>query len=61
MSERLEIEDVKYLSVSIAIQNGTGGDLARVVDLLAKTIRGRISLRRRIKAISGEGRLSATS
>ena len=59
-SERVEIEDVHYLSVSIAIQHGTGGDLARVVDLLAKTIRGRISMRRRIKAVSAEGRLSAT-
>lgn len=59
-SDRVEIEDVHYLAVSIAIQHGTGGDLARVVDLLAKTIRGRISMRRRIKAVSAEGRLSAT-
>lgn len=58
-SERVAIEDVHYLSVSIAIQHGTGGDLARVVDILAKTVRGRIGLRRRIKAVSSEGRLSA--
>lgn len=58
-AERMDIEDVHYLSVSIAIQHGTGGDLARVVDILAKTIRGRLSMRRRIKAASSEGRLSA--
>jgi tight adherence protein B len=58
-SDRVDIEDVHYLAVSIAIQHGTGGDLARVVDLLAKTIRARISMRRRIHALSAEGRLSA--
>ena len=30
-----------------------------VVDVLARVIRGRIAMRRRIKAISSEGRLSA--
>jgi tight adherence protein B len=58
-SDRVDIEDVHYLAVSIAIQHGTGGDLGRVVDLLAKTIRARISMRRRIHALSSEGRLSA--
>jgi tight adherence protein B len=58
-SDRMDIEDVHYLSASIAIQHGTGGDLARVIEVLSKVIRGRIVMRRRIKAISAEGRLSA--
>lgn len=58
-ADRTDVEDVHFLSLSIGIQHGTGGDLARVVDILAKTIRGRMSLRRRIKAVSAEGRLSA--
>lgn len=58
-AERVDIEDVHYLSASIAIQHGTGGDLARVIDVLSKVIRGRIAMRRRIRAISSEGRLSA--
>lgn len=58
-AERIDTEDAHYLAASIAIQHGTGGDLARVVELLAKVIRGRIAMRRRIKAISSEGRLSA--
>lgn len=45
-------DDARFLSVSIAIQHGTGGDLARV-------IRDRLMMRRKIKAISAEGRLSA--
>lgn len=58
-ADRADLEDVYYLSTSIAIQNGTGGDLGRVLELLAKVIRGRISMRQKIKAISSEGRLSA--
>ncbi|GGL58213.1 type II secretion system F family protein [Wenxinia marina] len=57
-AERLDLEDVNYLAASIAIQHGTGGDLAAIVDTLSKTIRARIILRRRVKAISAEGRLT---
>ncbi len=57
-AERYETEDVRYLSASVGIQHGTGGDLSRVLETLASTIRGRIAMRRRIKAISAEGRLT---
>lgn len=58
-SERVGLEDVSYLASSIGIQHGTGGDLAHVIEILSKVIRGRIALRRRIKAISAEGRMTA--
>lgn len=58
-AERVDLEDVYYLSASIGIQHGTGSDLSRVVELLAKVIRGRIMMRRKIRAISSEGRASA--
>ncbi|GKY88618.1 type II secretion system F family protein [Sinisalibacter aestuarii] len=57
-ADRVAIEDVRYLAASIAIQHGTGGDLARVVSILAKVIRDRLTMRRRIKAVSSEGRLT---
>lgn len=58
-SERVESEDVNYLCVSIGIQHGTGGDLARVLSVLAQVIRDRIRMRATVKAISAEGRGSA--
>jgi tight adherence protein B len=58
-AERVEIEDVRYLAASIGIQHGTGGDLARVIQVLSKVIRDRIAMRRKIRAITSEGRLSA--
>ncbi|MDW4499976.1 type II secretion system F family protein [Sulfitobacter sp. D35] len=59
MADRIDLEDVRYLSVSIGIQHGAGGDLARVLMTLGRVIRNRLSMRRRIRAISSEGRLSA--
>jgi tight adherence protein B len=58
-AERVDIEDVHYLSSSIGIQHGTGSDLARVIEVLSKVIRSRIMMRRKISAISAEGRLTA--
>jgi tight adherence protein B len=58
-AERVDIEDVYYLSASIGIQHGTGSDLAHVVELLSKVVRSRIMMRRKVRAISAEGRASA--
>lgn len=56
---RYDIEDIRYLSVSVGIQHGTGGDLAQILSTLARVIRNRLSLRKRILAISAEGRATS--
>jgi len=58
-ARRVDIEDVHYLSSAIGIQHGSGGDLARVIEVLARVIRNRIAMRRKIRAISAEGRMTA--
>jgi len=58
-AERIDVEDVRYLAISVAIQNGTGGDLSQVLRTLAQVIRDRFTMRKRIKAISSEGRLTS--
>ncbi len=58
-ADRVDQEDARYLAASIALQHGTGGDLARVLSTLGKVIRARIIMRRKIKAVSAEGRMSA--
>lgn len=58
-ADRVGQEDVEYLAVSISIQHGTGGNLAGMLETLSKVVRDRIVMRRRIKAISSEGRISA--
>ena len=58
-AERTELADTRYLAVSVAIQHGTGGNLADVLATLSKVIRDRMSMRKRIQAISAEGRLTS--
>ncbi|MEM6539463.1 MAG: type II secretion system F family protein [Pseudomonadota bacterium] len=58
-ADRLNQEDVHYLATAIAIQHGTGGDLARVLSVLSRVIRERLTMRRKVHAVSAEGRLSA--
>ncbi|MGR3512762.1 MAG: type II secretion system F family protein [Paracoccaceae bacterium] len=58
-ADRLNQEDLHYLATAIAIQHGTGGDLSRVLSVLSRVIRERLTMRRKVKAVSAEGRLSA--
>ena len=57
-AERTDREDIHYLSVCVGIQHGTGGNLARVLQVLSQVIRGRMTMQKKIHAISSEGRLS---
>lgn len=57
-ADRVGTEDARYLAVSVGIQHGTGGNLARVLNVLATVIRDRHIMKKKIKAISAEGRLS---
>ena len=59
LAERIDQEDFYYLAVSVDIQHGTGGNLAEMLGTLASVIRRRFAMRRRIHAISSEGRISA--
>lgn len=57
-AKRISTEDANYLAVSISIQHGTGGNLGRILNVLSQVIRDRYTMRKKIKAISAEGRLS---
>lgn len=51
--------DLDWVAQAIAIHREVGGNLAGVLDAVASTIRERNQIRRQVKAISAEGRLSA--
>ena len=57
-AQRVATEDANYLAVSIGIQHGTGGNLSKILNVLSQVIRDRHTMRKKIKAISAEGRLS---
>ncbi|SDZ50854.1 tight adherence protein B [Jannaschia faecimaris] len=57
-ADRIDREDVHYLSVCVGIQHGSGGNLGRVLLVLSRVIRDRRLMKKKIHAISSEGRLS---
>ena len=59
MAERINSEDFRWVVLAINIQREVGGNLAELLDSVAETLREREMLRRQIKVLSAEGRLSA--
>ncbi|MEO0403006.1 MAG: type II secretion system F family protein [Pseudomonadota bacterium] len=58
MSERLDMQDLRFLAVAVTIQQQSGGNLAEILAGLAKVIRARFRLFRRVKAITAEAKWS---
>lgn len=59
IADRIQSEDFRWAVTAIGIQREVGGNLAEVLDIVAKTIRDRGALMRQIAALTAEGRLSA--
>ena len=58
MAERLDMQDLRFLAVAVTIQQQSGGNLAEILAGLAVVIRARFRLFRRVKAITGEAKMS---
>ena len=58
LAERMDIQDLRFLAVAVGIQQQSGGNLAEVLEGLAKVIRARFKLFRRVKAITAEAKWS---
>jgi tight adherence protein B len=56
--ERVDLQDLRFLAVSVSIQQKSGGNLAEILDGLSKVIRARFKLFRRVKAITAEAKWS---
>lgn len=57
--QRVPSVTVMALVTSILVQKETGGNLAEVLEQIAKVIRGRFRFQRKVKTLTAEGRLSA--
>lgn len=57
-AERMDMQDLRFLAVSVSIQAQSGGNLAEILDGLSKVIRSRFKLFRRVKAITAEAKWS---
>ena len=59
MSERVGSEDFRWVVVAMNIQRTVGGNLAELLETVSETLRERDQVRRQVKVLSAEGKLSA--
>jgi tight adherence protein B len=60
MADRWEMEDMRMFVVSLSVQSETGGNLAEILENLSKVVRERHSMMLKVRALSSEGRMTAT-
>lgn len=60
MADRCDLDDLKMFVVSLSVQNETGGNLAEILENLSRVIRERASMVLMVRALSSEGRMTAT-
>jgi tight adherence protein B len=59
LTERIPIVDVRFFVTALLIQKETGGNLAEILDGLARVIRDRFRIYREVKVRTAQGRLTA--
>ncbi len=59
LARRMPSHEALMMARVFRVQAETGGDLARILDLLADTIKDRRQVQRKISALTAEGRMSA--
>lgn len=58
LADRVPVPDLRFVAISISIQQTSGGNLSEVLEGLSKVIRSRFKLFRKISAITAEARWS---
>ena len=59
MAERVPLIDVRFFVTALLIQKETGGNLAEILDGLARVIRDRFRIYREVRVKTAQGRLTA--
>jgi len=58
MTDRNELVDARIFVTAVLVQRDVGGNLAEILDKLAKTIRARFSIFRQLRVYTAQGRMS---
>jgi tight adherence protein B len=59
MTERVPLVDVRFFATALLVQKETGGNLAEILDELARVIRDRFRIYREVRVKTAQGRLTA--
>ncbi|MCO5413283.1 MULTISPECIES: type II secretion system F family protein [Ralstonia] len=57
LTDRVPVDDLRYLVIAILIQRESGGNLAEILDNVGSLIRKRLQLLDKVRVLSAEGRL----
>lgn len=58
LGERIKISDIRILITAILVHRQVGGNLAEILDNIAYIVRERFKLRRQLRVITAQGRMS---
>lgn len=58
VADRMDSEDFRWVVMAVRIQRDVGGNLAEILKTVSDTLRERERLRRQVRVLSAEGRLS---
>lgn len=58
VARRMQSRDLEQVALVAALQRETGGNTAEVLDRVAETVRGRFELRRLVRTLTTQGRMS---
>lgn len=59
LADRMQSEDLRLVTSAVLIQKRVGGNLADILDNISGTIKDRISIKRNVKTLTSQGRISA--
>jgi Flp pilus assembly protein TadB len=59
VADRMKSQDFEWVALAVQIQREVGGNLAEILRTTAETVRQRSYLKRQVRTLSAEGRLSA--
>ena len=59
LTDRVPLDDLRFFVISVILQRETGGNLAEILENLARLIRERFKLNGHVRVLSSQARLSA--
>jgi len=59
LNERVDCPDLKYFIISVIIQREVGGNLAEIIETIARVVRERFKFQDKLRVLAAEGKVSA--
>jgi len=59
LSRRVDCPDLRYFTVSVIVQREVGGNLAEIIESIARIVRERFKFKDKLRVLAAEGKFSA--